>query len=447
MLQLDATECQEVLTKTLGFENARFSESVVKRVCEFQGFLGEYFQLEIFGIQENGDKFKNYYFAKSICITNKKQRQMLEESGIFRKECKLYASLIKELSENFKHGLFYLYKIFKKLNTLIDFKDHSRWYPYCYLIRDDLIILEDLQQSNYRILPKQIQFEKIHIKETLKAVAKLHAASLRYEDQEIEPGTTIGEKYKDILFETSFHIDIPWCSAGLKVFSNDTISSLKKFQFQAIFTVALEKSKYGLGSTFEQQLKNSFFKDMCLAIELLEKPSDTIKVFSHRDLWKNNLMFKFDVIGDFSNPQHCILLDYQIARYLPIPVDVLMAIVINTRRDHRQKFMEYYLEFYYEHLKQELAKEEIEIAGKISLECFKKNCQDFMVLPLTINAVILTLTQLPSEFMKDLKDADFNRICNIFRDDVVLDFIEKDANYKEYLLEAVEELIEYLYVK
>ena len=60
--------------------------------------------------------------------------------------------------------------------------------------------------------------EKIHVEETLKSVAKLHAASIRYEDREIEVGSTIGEKFKDILFETSFHINVPWCSTGLKVF-------------------------------------------------------------------------------------------------------------------------------------------------------------------------------------------------------------------------------------
>lgn len=214
--------------------------------------------------------------------------------------------------------------------------------------------------------------------------------------------------------------------------------------------MALEKSKYGLGSPYELQLKNCFYKDMCLALELLDKPTKTIKVFSHRDLWKNNLMFKFDEIDgkfDYSNPHHCILLDYQIARYLPIPVDVLMAIVINTRRDQRKEFMEYYLEFYYEHLKLELTNESIEIVEKISFKVFMESCQDFTALLLIINAVILTITQLPSEFVKGLNDADFNRVCNIFRDDVVLGLIDKDANYKECLLEAVEELFEYLYVK
>lgn len=66
--------------------------------------------------------------------------------------------------------------------------------------------------------------EKVHVEETLKSVAKLHAASIRYEAREIEAGSTIGEKYKDILFETSFHIDIPWCSTGLKVIFNFLIN-------------------------------------------------------------------------------------------------------------------------------------------------------------------------------------------------------------------------------
>lgn len=107
MLQLDAIECQQILTKTLGFENAKFIKSTVRKTCDFQGFLGEYFQLEIFGLQKNGDEFKNSYFAKSICITNKKQREFLEKSGIFRKESQLFGGLIKELSKNYKIGEYF----------------------------------------------------------------------------------------------------------------------------------------------------------------------------------------------------------------------------------------------------------------------------------------------------------------------------------------------------
>ena len=187
-------------------------------------------------------------------------------------------------------------------------------------------------------------------------------------------------------------------------------------------------------------------------MDLLEKSSNTINVFSHRDLWKNNLMFKFDEVDgkiDYSSPKHCILLDYQIARYLPLTVDVLMAIVINTRKTHRQQNLEDYLTFYYERLGYELKEEGIEVSRKITFEEFKISCVEFMVLPLTINAVILTLTLMPSEYVKELNlnSDNFYKICNVFRDDVVMDLIERDDDYKECLLEAIEELIEYIYGK
>ena len=104
MLQISDEECQEILHRTKEFECSKFIKSSVKKTCDFHGFLGEYFQLLIFGLNENGVEFSNSYFAKSICITNKKQRKMLEETGIFLKECKLYGSLIKELSKNFREG-------------------------------------------------------------------------------------------------------------------------------------------------------------------------------------------------------------------------------------------------------------------------------------------------------------------------------------------------------
>lgn len=63
------------------------------------------------------------------------------------------------------------------------------------------------------MLPFRYTFQKLHVEETLKALARFHASSIWYEETE---GKIIGDEFKDILFETSL-CDIPWCHAGLKV--------------------------------------------------------------------------------------------------------------------------------------------------------------------------------------------------------------------------------------
>lgn len=91
--------------------------------------------------------------------------------------------------------------------------DPNRWYPYLYLARDDLLVLDDLSQSKYQMLPFRYTFQKLHVEETLKALVRFHASSIWYEET---GGGIIGDEFKDILFETSL-CDIPWCHSGLKV--------------------------------------------------------------------------------------------------------------------------------------------------------------------------------------------------------------------------------------
>jgi hypothetical protein len=84
------------------------------------------------------------------------------------------------------------------------------------LARYDLIILEELSHLGYCHTPERYQLTNKHCRQTLRTLAIMHAASLKYEINELN-GQKIGEVYKDYLYETSVSEDNSWFLAGFSV--------------------------------------------------------------------------------------------------------------------------------------------------------------------------------------------------------------------------------------
>lgn len=308
----------------------------------------------------------------------------------------------------------------------------TKWAPKCYLARDDLIVLEDLKVKSYQTLPIHVDPNINHIKIALRSLAAFHAASIIYERLELRPkGSTIGDTYSDCLFETSYGIDNPWCMTGIR----------------ALRTLALHKTKYGFGSSYEQAIEEKFMEKVCEIFDLLESTDSTIpKVCCHRDLWKNNLMYRYEN-GDFNRPNDCLLIDFQICRYLPLTLDVIICILLPSR-DHSN--IDECLKFYYNQLGNNLKRHDIEIEDIMSRIDFETSCRRFQLFPLIQQGMFWSLTNLPEKYLVDLltnNEAQYMKICNEFRDKVMLEFMECNEFYRETMTETVERLIEYLFVE
>lgn len=280
-------------------------------------------------------------------------------------------------------------------------------------------------------MPRFIDLSTNHIKLALRSLAAFHAANLVYERLELRPsGKSIGDMYEDVLFETTYGKDNSWCTTGIR----------------ALKAVALHKTKYGYGSSFERTIEEDFVERVCEIFEFLEPSYSSIpKVCCHRDLWKNNLMYRFEN-GDFNKPLHCLLIDFQICRYLPLTLDVIICILLPSR-DHSN--IDECLEFYYEQLTIELQRHDINIVTIMSRLDFENSCKRFKLFPLVQQGIFWTLANLPESFLVNLlakNEREYMKICEENRDDVVLEFMEKDEFYRETMIEATEKLIEYLFV-
>lgn len=191
-IELSESECEEIVRRATKNENVKTEKFSVVGCANYNGFLGEYFRLKIDACV-NVSRCELNFFIKSLPMRDLKQRKMLVETGIFRKEVKLYENLLLRLSEQSKDGIL--------------------WCPKAFLFRDDLLVLDDLSLKGYKILPFQFKFDRAHVEVTLRSLAGYHCGSIVYEDRHEK---SIEDEFGKILFETSVD-DIDWFHSGLKV--------------------------------------------------------------------------------------------------------------------------------------------------------------------------------------------------------------------------------------
>lgn len=346
-----------------------------------------------------------------------KDRRFVEEIGVLKKEVHLYVNVLTNMPKC---------------------SEDSHWHPKCFYARDDLIVLEDLTLKNYQLLPFKIEFNSEHIKVVLKALANMHAASINFENNIVKK--PLNEMFSGMLFEVTVARRNNWFRAGLK----------------ALEQVALQRTKYSKQKEMHQMIQDKFFDAMNVVFDMVDNnciPFDFLNVICHRDLWRNNLMYKFgkDQNGkvNLNDPLEAILIDFQIARYLPPAVDILMLLYLLQRNDDRKSRYEDHLSHYYACFKDALAHFGLDIESIFPFEELWRTCEHFQLLGAVLKGVFLPMTHLPPAVIDEIhKDADkYRKFIAVDRSETIIHYIDTDKYFCDYMVEAVEELIEMTLIK
>jgi hypothetical protein len=173
--------------------------------------------------------------------------------------------------------------------------------------------------------------------------------------------------------------------------------------------------------------------------------SNFLKVLSHRDVWKNNLMFKFNDSTNPNNPTHCVLVDFQTLRYLPISIDVIMAIICTTSRRHREENFQRYLKFYYNQLEYCLRNLNINLNSLMSYNDFKTTCHYHKRVILIYRCILLMITMIPHEVHAKMSPEERHKFNEIDRSDFVLNFMNEDVIYEKCLIDAVNDVLKNIF--
>ncbi|XP_017859191.1 PREDICTED: uncharacterized protein LOC108611195 [Drosophila arizonae] len=401
-------ECEKILKAALEDQQqkGKLNEFKVVPAIEHVGFLGEYYHLILsYQLASESEQRSMRLFVKSVVYETANMSYYEEKKSIIQKEAKLYELL---------------------LNDLKKFSAHV-WCAKCYFTRDDLFVMQNIEDLGYRSLPSSTRFlSEEQLLPMLKALATLHASSVAYEKRH---RLTIGVAFRKWLLEKSIDPDIAWWTTGIK----------------AVLGMAAAHPLVVNNAAAQEYVANELPR--CLdRVYYMVNPSPVHRnVFLHRDVWGGNVFYP----QEESKKLGCVLVDFQLCRYAPPAVDLLMACYLNLEPLHRKQIMDNLTTCYYSHLIDELTAMGID-AGREHLDhaAFARSLKDFALFGATYNCIAATILRLPDNYLKQLKDEqpmEFHRFCNIDRTAALVSLMSQHEDFRSYMNACIEDLLELTY--
>lgn len=173
----------------------------------------------------------------------------------------------------------------------------------------------------------------------------------------------------------------------------------------------------------------------------LVKPSDKHRnIICHGDLWGNNFMY-----ADDSPLLKCILIDFQLCRYIPLAMDLLQFFHLNSTRKFRAEHEVELVKFYHSELEKTIKNNDLTNSAKVpSLDEIFAAMKDLRVYGLALATFYLPLILLDPQSRAECTNdsADYNEYIFVDRTDVTIACMEKHEFCKKMIEEAVIELAE-----
>ncbi|XP_052897653.1 uncharacterized protein LOC128304499 [Anopheles moucheti] len=414
--QLSIDDCSMIVEadREIGVEVLKVIKYELEQVPGQPGYLGEYYYLTIYYKTVHESIMCGRYFMKSLPYHDLVLTKAVQEWGVFRKEAELYCELFNRFERSGD-------KVIK-------------WVPDCLLARNHLLVMEDLSRAGYRTTQfLHNSLNEQHMKLVFDRLAQMHACSLHFEANQLEANSIESLYGSRVLFETTFTPTSGWFVAGLK----------------GIQKVALERNHYAKDPVKRTIIEDRLWSNLERIYTLAESTDEFRSVVVHRDLWVNNIMFKYDQTGNLPNePTDCMLIDFQLARYLPPAVDYLSALYLLTDSAHRKQYEKNYDEYYYNSLRQKLTLLGLDGSSILPMEQFRTTLNHYRLLALVWTGVLHGFVNFPKGVLARLHHEDpetYTRMSMEDRDDFIIKYYDSDRFYRDRLNDLVTELLEYLF--
>ncbi|XP_014214972.1 uncharacterized protein LOC106644109 [Copidosoma floridanum] len=368
--------------KIVNFQLRSYSE-------EKLGFLGSHRHLVVtIRRDDTEEKEIHTFFVKSVPYDIEIQASVIEDCRAFFKETHFYKHMVAEL--------------------LGSVKDKS-WIAQCYLVKDDVLIFEDLKSKNFALKDHFLDLQGF--KSGLTALANLHASSVLAEKR---LGKTFNELYPELVKESLFDKKVKffaWYQSGVDLACNLV-------------------THFGFDATKIPQICDKAF-------EKFKASEKWRNVVCHGDLKSFNLMFD----NSCAVPK-CVIVDFQLLRYCPAMVDVSQMLYLATRREFRERYETELLKHYHEVFCTNLRENDAEIA----LPTFQEILQEFT--DMRVVGVVTANLYFPTQHLDGKRCAEltstsdgFNQLLFGNRVKLVLDTMKEDQYFNEIITEITMELI------
>uniref|UniRef100_A0A6V7J7K7 CHK kinase-like domain-containing protein n=1 Tax=Bracon brevicornis TaxID=1563983 RepID=A0A6V7J7K7_9HYME len=362
------------------FTLKRYSEDKI-------GFMGHHCRLKIcVNREDNGADGEDELvcFVKTLPFGSSTQMEFAQELTAFNKEIAFFSEIFPQLMKS-QTGI--------------------AWAPKCFLTKDNALCFEDLAVKGFRM--REGPFDEVHVKSALRALAGLHASSIRIE---AEFGKPLNQIYPNDLEETIF-------SKKNKI--HKWFNSGKTASIFLAERMGLNVSR--LSDAFER-------------IYGAAAPSSVkTNVLSHGDLWSNNLLF--------DDRAKCVLVDFQACRYCPASLDIIELLYLCAAPDLRIAKENEFLQYYYQCLLDDLEN----LSTKAPpFEEIQGGYAERKIAGCAIAALYFPTALLDGATCRDMLDTSgtFEEFFFGDRTAAMVENMERDRSYKNRIEAAVRELVE-----
>ncbi|XP_005184246.1 uncharacterized protein LOC101895034 [Musca domestica] len=345
------------------------------------------------------------FFTKAAPVEIASRMDYLEEFGVFKKEIIVYRDVLPQLQEIFPGVA-----------------------PKCYYADNNLLVFEELQQGGYRMgAGRDGLLDYEHLQCAVKTLATMHAASIVFE---VKQGVKINQIFPPAIEENAYpsqldekHVRYQNFANGVEVFG-ELIKQMPKYEKQLDYILSNLKTK------------------MSVIFPLAQTSKDYCNVFSHGDLWANNVMFQYGKYGD--SPIQCRFVDFQLARYAPPMLDLITLLTIPSSREFRSKYLTELLQEYYRFMGEFLKREQLNIEDFLSTQEFWKTFEEYRICGLIESCLFSHLTILPPELTQCLT-ATTDGFSDFFarkRVEICLKAFNTDEFYRQRLTDMLEDFVD-----
>ncbi|KPI94428.1 hypothetical protein RR46_04496 [Papilio xuthus] len=375
------------------------------------GFLSDYWKLKV-QLLVSEKRLVLSFFIKAISTTNEAKAKMVKDLKLFDKELFFYNVIKRQL----------------------EISDMMPWCATLIRALPEAMVFDDLNAKGYQTKNKFERFDQDHTLQALNTLARFHASSIIYEERKSKSlmrKYRINEEFEHYLNRGGYKISDPWyyqCMTG-------ALEAVKKY------------SKYNNNKDLMDKIDKRWREVWQAALKLSDTNNKRC-VICHRDLWNNNILFHYKDVSN-TEPDDCVLVDFQAVRYQEPAGDVMLLLYCNLDPIYRENKIYLYLNYYYEQLQRILFEKGIEINDVLKKEMFLTSTEEQRLWGMVVSACLIPQFWLDDSLITTTfgDTENFNQILSKNKGAFIIKMMAMNEGYKSTVMGVFDEIVERYCVK